>query len=245
MSMSRILLSVTAFLSAFVFTACTANAADMPREEIEQIVQEYILENPEIIREAIYLLQQQAENEKAQQAAEALSGLQDSLNNNVLDPVGGNPDGSITLVEFFDYNCGYCKRVNSVVKALIKENPNLKVVYKEWPILSEASSYAARVALAVNIAAPEQYEELHRAFLSASSLRSEGDIWKVVAKVGIDRSLVESAMSAPEIDQHLEETAMLARQLDITGTPAFVVGDQILKGAYPQEQIQRAIDSQS
>lgn len=236
-----------ALVSAAVLflTACSVQADDMSKEEIEQIVRDYILENPEIIADAIYLLQERAEAEKAQQEAAALSELTDSLMNSEFDPVGGNPDGTITLVEFFDYNCGYCKRSNAVLKTLIENNPNLKVVYKEWPILSEGSSIAARIALAANLALPEQYEDLHRALLESRSLRTEKDVWKVVEKAGLDREAVESKMNAPEIDRHLAQSSALAQQLGITGTPAFVVGDQILKGAYPLERIQEAIDSQS
>lgn len=242
---SRLFLTVTATFGALLIAACSANAEERTQAEIEQIVHDYILENPEIIADAIYVLQERADNEKAQQEAAALTGLQDALTNNPLDPVGGNPDGDITIVEFFDYNCGYCKRVNSVLQALIDENPNLKVVYKEWPILSETSGLAARIALAVNLTTPEKYESLHRALLSVRSLSSEADIWRVVAQQGLDRSAIEASLNAPEIEQHLQQTTALTRQLGITGTPAFVVGDRILKGAYPQEQIQQAIDSQS
>lgn len=232
-------------LGSLMLVACAANADDLSRDEVEQIVRDYILENPEIISDAIHILQERAENEQAAQQAAALTELQGTLFNNDLDPIGGNPEGSLTLVEFFDYNCGYCKRSNSVLQALIAENPDLRVVYKEWPILSETSALAARVALAVNLNQPEYYEALHRAFLDASSLRSEKDVWNVVKKVGADRAVIEPALRAPEVEQHLQQTSVLAQQLGITGTPAFIVGDQILKGAYPQEQIQQAIDSQS
>jgi protein-disulfide isomerase len=203
------------------------------------------MENPEIIADAIYLLQERAEADKAKQASEALQGMQDALTNNELDPVGGNTDGSITIVEFFDYNCGYCKRASGTLKQLIKDNPNLKVVYKEWPILSESSSIAARIALAINQAEPDKYEEFHHALLSARSIRSADDVWKVAEQVGIDRAMAESKLNSPEVEQHLSQTSTLAQSLGITGTPAFVVGDKILKGAYPIEQIQAAIDSQS
>lgn len=236
---------VSLLLGSLLLVACTASADEMSRDEIEEIVRDYILENPEIISEAIYILQERAENEKAQQQADALGQLQDSLFFDANDPVGGNPDGDLTLVEFFDYNCGYCKRANSVLQALIADNPNLRVVYKEWPILSETSAFAARVSLAVNLNQPEHYEAVHRALMSASSLRSQNDVWSIIEKAGVRRADIEPTLSAPEIESHLRQTSALAQQLGITGTPAFIVGDQILKGAYPQEQIQQAIDSQS
>ncbi len=232
-------------LSVLTISACGAQADDFSKEEIEKIVHEYIMENPEIIADAIYLLQERAEAQKAEQESAALKGMSDMLIANPVDPVGGNVDGTITLVEFFDYNCGYCKRSSPVLEALVANNPNLRVVYKEWPILSESSVVAARIALAVNLVQPELYEEFHHALYGAKSLRSADDVWKVAKQVGVDRTLVEANLNSPEVNQHLQQTSTLAQQLGITGTPAFIVGDQILKGAYPIEQIQQAIDSQS
>jgi protein-disulfide isomerase len=231
--------------SVMFATACSVQAEEMSKEAIERIVHEYILENPEIIADAIYLLQARAEEDKAKQESSALQEMQMLLTDNELDPVGGNPDGDITIVEFFDYNCGYCKRASPVLQTLVKNNPNLKVVYKEWPILSESSSTAARIALAVNLVQPEKYEELHHALLSSRSLRSDNDVWKIAESVGVDRKLVEPKLNSPEINLHIQQSTTLAQSLGITGTPAFIVGDKIMKGAYPIEQIQQAIDSQS
>lgn len=231
--------------TALVTSACSAQADDFSKEEIETIVHEYIMENPDIIADAIYLLQEQAENDKARQEAEAMKEMEGSLFNSKYDPVGGNPDGSITLVEFFDYNCGYCKRASETLLQLVENNPNLRVVYKEWPILSEGSSIAAQVALAVNLSQPEKYEAVHHAFLAARSIANAEAAWKIAESVGVDRAAAEAKYNSQEVKNHLAQSSMLAQNLGITGTPAFVVGDRILKGAYPIEQIQEAIDSQS
>jgi protein-disulfide isomerase len=224
------------------FPLMQAQAENMANEDIEKIVHDYILEHPEIIKEAFYVLQEREAAAQAEKESKALSQMSEHLNQSPLDPVGGNPEGTITMVEFFDYNCGYCKRSNATVQALIDANPNLRVVYKEWPILSEASGIAARISLAVHLAAPEKYEDLHRELLNTKALHSDEDIWKVVTSLGIDRSAVEAKLDDPSIDEHLKQTTMLTQQLDITGTPAFIVGDQMLKGAYPVEHIQAAID---
>lgn len=230
--------------SVFMTSACTAQADDFSKEEIETIVHEYIMANPEIIADAIYLLQEQAENDKAKQEAEAMKELEGALFNSKYDPVGGNPEGSITLVEFFDYNCGYCKRASETLLQLIENNPDLRVVYKEWPILSEGSSIAAQVALAVHFSQPEKYEALHHALLGSRSIANIEAAWKIAESVGVDRKAAETKYNSQEVKNHLAQSSMLAQNLGITGTPAFVVGDKILKGAYPIEQIQEAIDSQ-
>lgn len=242
---SKFMTSAAISISVLMASACSVQADDFSKEEIEKIVHEYIMENPEIISDAIYVLQERAEAQKAEQESAALKDMSDMLFANPVDPVGGNAEGTITLVEFFDYNCGYCKRSSPVLEQLVKDNPNLKVVFKEWPILSESSAIAARIALAVNLVQPELYEPLHHELLSASSLRSADDVWKIAKKVGVNQALVEAKLNSPEVNQHLQQTSTLAQQLGITGTPAFIVGDQILKGAYPIEQIQQAIDSQS
>lgn len=232
-------------LAASLALATTATQAEeFSKSEIEEIVHQYILENPEVIAEAIYKLQAMAEQEKAQQQAESLRKMNDLLVNNPVDPVGGNPEGSITIVEFFDYNCGYCKRANDTLQQLIADNPDLKVVYKEWPILSESSTTAAKIALAVNLAYPEKYETFHRAILSTRSVRSENDVWKIVESLELDKEAVQAKLDDPAIQKHLSESTTLAQHLGITGTPAFIVGDSLLKGAYPVEQIQKAIDEE-
>jgi len=225
-----------------LFTACSAQAEEYSKDEIEKIVKEYILENPEIIADAIYILQDRAAQQKNNQEADALSDLNSLIYDNALDPIGGNPEGTVTIVEFFDYNCGFCKRASNTLQTLVKRNPNLKVVYKEWPILSEGSAHAARIALAVNLAFPDQYSSFHHKLLSSSSIRTENDVWKVVAKAGLDRKSIEQQLKSPRVSLHLEQVSSLAQKLGITGTPAFIVGDNVLKGAYPIEDIQKAID---
>lgn len=217
-------------------------ATEYSQQDIEEIVRNYLLTNPEVIVEAINVLQAREEARQAEEAQSALSRLQPQLVNNPLDPVGGNADGSVTIIEFADYNCGFCKRANATLQALIEANPDLRVVYKEWPILSESSEYASRVALATNLIAPSRYEELHNALMNANSLRSEADVWRIVANLRLDRQAIEAQMNAPEVEQHLAETQALARSLGITGTPAFVVGNEVLRGAFPQADIQKAID---
>lgn len=233
-----------ALIPLLALVAVFAQAENLTENDVNQLVRDYILEHPEIVMEAISILQ--AREQAAEQASEneMLAAASDQLINSTNDPVGGNPEGSITLVEFFDYNCGYCKRASATVKALTEANPDLRVVYKEWPILSETSVTAARVSLAISELYPDQYQAYHDALLARpGSLRQDSEIWQVVDSLGLDRAELEGETKADWVQQTLASNQALAQQLKITGTPTFVVGTDILRGAYPQADIQSAIDA--
>lgn len=224
--------------------AVFAQAENLTEDDVNRMVRDYILENPEIVMEAIGILQER--EQAAQQASESelLGSVGEQLTNTDSDPVGGNPDGDVTLVEFFDYNCGYCKRASETVKALTEANPNLRVVYKEWPILSETSVTAARVSLAVSELHPDQYQGFHNALMARpGALRQDSEVWQVVDSLGLNRAELEQEIGADWIQQNLAENRALAQQLNITGTPTFVVGTDILRGAYPEADLQAAIDA--
>ena len=228
-------------------TTLTARAEEMTEEDIERIVRDYLIENPEVIVEALTVLRQREQAAEAEAASESLSNLRDELEQAEHDPVGGNPEGTITLVEFFDYNCGYCKRVNATLKALIEANPDLRVVYKEFPILSATSMTAAKASLALNELYPEKYETFHRQMLDRKgSLQSDDEVWQAIAALDdVDVEAIKAESEKDWVEQTLAENHQLAKQLKITGTPTFVVGNSILRGAYPQGDIQAAIDENS
>lgn len=233
-----------ALIPLLAMVAVFAQAENLTEEDVNQLVRDYILEHPEIVMEAISILQER--EQAAQQASEneRLAAASDQLINSANDPVGGNPDGSITLVEFFDYNCGYCKRAAETVKALTEANPDLRVVYKEWPILSETSVTAARVSLAISELYPDQYQAYHDALLARpGSLQENSEVWQVVDQLGLDREELEAETKADWVQETLASNRALAQQLNITGTPTFVVGTEILRGAYPQADLQAAIDA--
>lgn len=235
-----------ALIPLLMLAAFTAKAEDLTEDDVKRLVRSYLLDNPEVILEAIEILQQREQAVKQAAEGETLSQLSDELIGQKGDPVGGNPNGSITLVEFFDYNCRYCKQANSTVQALIEENPDLRIVYKEFPILSETSVTAARAALAVNALYPEQYETFHRSLLVIrGSLGSDEEVWKQVARLDVDIDEVRAESKKGWIQEALARNHELARKLGITGTPTFVVGDSILRGAFPQADIQQAIEDNS
>lgn len=243
--MKRLRLTLLSLIPCVLLSGFAA-AENLTQADIEQLVHDYLLQHPEVIQQSLNQYEQQ--QAAARQAAEQqrLSGMSEQLERNANDAVIGNPEGSLTLVEFYDYNCGYCKRADSTVQALIDANPDLRVVYKEFPILAETSMTAAQASLALHRLYPEQFEDFHRSLLGRPSLRSDDDVWAAVdATRGVDVEAVRAESQASWIQQTLTQNRQLASDLGISGTPTFVIGGQLLRGAYPQATIQAAIDEAS
>ncbi len=158
------------------------------------------------------------------------------LENDPNAPFIGNVDGDAVIVEFFDYNCPYCKRAAAEVKTLLAEDAGLKVVYREWPILGEGSVFASRAALAAR--AQGKYEELHWALMELRGRATEASVLAAAREVGIDVDQLIVDMDAPEINAHFETTQALAQGLGFTGTPAFVIGNALVPGAVPLAELQ-------
>ena len=210
----------------------TRSAAPTDKAAIEQVVRDYLLENPEILPEAMQRLQQR-------EAQKQLASAGDDLEKACPGAVLGSPAGSVTLIEFTDYACGYCRASVPEVEALIAANPDLKVVIRELPILSPASADAARWALAA--AEQGRFEAFHKAMFAAG--RPDGQSIEQAARAaGLDLDRARRTAAEPRIEAELKQNLTFARQLRIDGTPAFVVGDQMLAGAVGREVLQNAID---
>lgn len=243
--MKRLRLTLLSVLPSLLLSSF-AVAENLTQAQIEQLVHDYLLEHPEVIQQSLdrYEQQQAAARQAAEQ--ERLLAMTEQLEASPYDPVIGNPDGSLTLVEFYDYNCGYCKRADSTVQALIEANPELRVVYKEFPILAETSFTAAQASLAFHKLYPAQFEDFHRSLLGRRSIPNHDAVWDAVADMdGVDVDAVRAESQADWIQQTLTENRRLASGLGVSGTPTFVVGGQLLKGAYPQATIQAVIDDAS
>ena len=199
------------------------------RRDIEEIVRDYILKNPETLVEAVGALQARQEAEKRQRARQAVVAKRGALRWDPSSPVAGNPAGDVTVVEFFDYGCGYCRAVAGPLKALVGEDRQVRVVYKEFPILGRASVMAAEAALASR--AQGKYPEFHEALMKATGPLGWGAITRIAAEVGVDVVRLEQDMKAPEVSATIEGNRALASELGITGTPAFIVGDELVPGA--------------
>lgn len=243
--MKRLRLTLLAFVTSLSFSHFAA-AENLTQAELEQFLHDYLMEHPEVIQQSLDRYQQQQAAARQAAERERLASMTDQLEASPNDPVIGNPDGSLTLVEFYDYNCGYCKRADSTVQALIEANPDLRVVYKEFPILAETSLTAAKASLAFHRLYPDQFEDFHRSLLGRRSLPSDDAVWDTVASMDdIDVAAVQEESQADWVQQTLAQNRQTARDLGVSGTPTFVIGGQLLKGAYPQATIQAAIDEAS
>jgi protein-disulfide isomerase len=207
-------------------------------EAIEALVRQYILEHPEVVVEALQRYEQQQQAAEAERQAAAIVALADQLTADPRDPVIGNPDGDVTLVEFFDYRCGFCKRMTGVLTQLVDEDPNLRVVMKEFPILSRESGQAARAALAG--LRQGKYEAFHFALMEGGAL-TDDEILAIAASVGLDTDELQDAMQDPAIGAALRDNLALAEKIGITGTPAFIVGNTLVPGAVSIEELRAKI----
>lgn len=168
-------------------------------------------------------------------APQSSSELKDSLFRDPDSPVGGNPEGEITIVEFFDYRCAYCKAVAPKLARLVEGDVRIRLIYKEWPILGGSSELAARAALAVH--RQGKYDAFHRHMMAVSGLPTMGLIRSVADELGLDWARLQQDMADPRIDDALVRTKRLAQRIGIVGTPAFVAGNTIVQGAVAPEEL--------
>ncbi|WP_395022859.1 DsbA family protein [Dongia sp.] len=209
------------------------------KTEIEKIVHDYLLKNPEVIREAIQALQAKEEQSKADAQTELVARNKDALFNDPASPVDGNPMGDVTVVEFFDYRCPYCKAVAAPLQKLIEEDKGVRLVMKEFPILGQDSILASQAALAS--VGQGKYWEFHQALMEHKGQFDMEVIKGIAAKVGLDPAKLEADMQGDKIKPAISANHALAKTLDIGATPTFIIGDQVVEGAVPLEQLKELI----
>jgi len=207
---------------------------DLPREAVEEIVREYLLREPEIIMQAIEELQRRREAQAAVEQRDRLAQAREALVGDARDPVLGNPDGDVTLVEFFDYRCGYCRIMAEPLQALLANDPDLRIVMKEFPILGPDSLLAARAALAAH--QQGGYEAMHWALLAANRI-DEAVIRRLAEEQGLDVERLLADMQGEPVIEHIQDNILLAQGLNINGTPSFVIGETVLPGALPVDRL--------
>ena len=216
--------------------------SEAEREAFRAEVRAYLLEHPEVILEAIEILEARRSADQEKQDAELVAAHRDLLFNDPDSWVGGNPEGDVTLVEFLDYRCGYCKRAHPEVEALLQQDQNIRFVVKEFPILGEESVAAARMALAALEIDPSRFEALHDALMSHEGQLTEAAAYQIARNVGYDAEALKARAGQPDIEEQIRENYSLARALGINGTPGFVLGDRIVRGYLPLEEMQAAVD---
>lgn len=211
------------------------SAAPADREAIEAIVRDYLLTNPDIFLEVQQVLQTREEESRAAVQQAAISDNTDLIYNAAHDGIIGNPAGDVTIVEFFDYNCGFCKRGVEDMDALVAADPDLRFVLKEFPILGPDSRAAHIVSMAFRSLAPDQYGAFHRDLMLGGGRATEASAIAAAVRHGVDEAALREEMQNPEITAAFERTFMLADSLSITGTPSYVVGSEVVFGALGQE----------
>jgi protein-disulfide isomerase len=227
---------------AIVLLAGVAHAAEPPaltREQIEQIVREYLIKNPDVVTDALQAAEMKRREEAQRQTQQAIVSQREQLLRDSTSPVGGNVAGDVTVVEFFDYACPHCKTVDAAVKQLVREDPNVRLVYKELPVLGEASVTAARAALA----AREQgkYYALHDALMTSTVPLSDPVVYRLAAQVGLDVDRLKRDMASGPVTAALKKNYSLAETLGVHGTPAFIIGDELVPGAVPLARLKQLV----
>lgn len=219
-----------------------SEAAGLTREQVETIVREYLRDNPEVVIKAIETYQEKQHLAEQQQRKEALSLRRAAIFEDPMAPTNGVTDADVTLVEFFDYQCGYCKKVFPDIMAIMKDDKKLRVVFKELPILGPESVVAARGAIAAN--KQGKYMDYHRAIMDLRGKLSEERILQAAAEAGLDMARLTKDMKAPEVDRYLRSNLQLAQEIGVSGTPAMFIGSQFVPGAIDRETMVQLIEQE-
>lgn len=216
--------------------AAAQELSDQQRQQIEGVVRDYLLKNPEILREAMTALESRVRNENIAKAKDT------SENSGAI--VLGNPKGDVTLVEYFDYNCGYCKRSVDDIRALIKTDPQLRVVLRDFPVLRQESVEAAIVALAASKQlSGDRYLDFHTKLIQSEGVIGQNRALEEARAAGVDLAKLKNEMGEDWVRQALSNTSDIAEQLSLTGTPSFVLGDGIIPGAVGLDTLKEAVSS--
>jgi protein-disulfide isomerase len=215
------------------------------KSEIEQIVRDYLVSHPEVLQEAMAELEKRQAAGEAEKHQAAVKEHAQALFSSPRQVVVGNPKGDVTFVEFFDYNCGYCKRAMSDMLTLMKEDPKLKVVLKEFPVLGPGSVEAAQVAVAVRMQdkTGQKYLQFHEKLLGARGQANKAAALAAAKDVGMNMAQLEKDMAGSEVKETLQESFKLAEALGMNGTPSYVIGDSVVVGAVGLEALREKVNT--
>jgi protein-disulfide isomerase len=218
-------------ISALSMTLPAHALDDQQKKEMGEFIKQYLIENPEIMLEVQDALERKQYETRNAKAAVAVEDNQKAIYASAHDITLGNPKGDVTIVEFFDYNCGYCKRAMSDMETILSTDKNVRFVLKEFPILGPDSLAAHKVSNAVRLLAPEKYPAFHRALLGGQGRASEESAIDVATSLGLKEDAIRKSMAENPNDQSVQEVYQLATNLGITGTPSYIVGNEAVFGA--------------
>lgn len=218
-----------------------ATAQAWSKSDIEGIVRDYLVAHPELLIDMQTALQEKQEKEQQLAQAGTIEQARKQIFHDKDDAVLGNPDGNVTMVEFFDYNCGFCKRALPDMEKLLKTDSDLRFVLKEFPVLGPDSQRAHVVAMAFKALEPGKYAQFHKKLLGGDGRATEDSAIKVALSLGADETALRKAMKDPKIEQVISQNYQLANQLQITGTPSYVIGNEVIPGALGSDVLEEKI----
>jgi protein-disulfide isomerase len=221
--------------------------SDDQRHEIEGIIKNYLISHPEVMQDVMAAMDKQQKEAEAEKARATIKDNNATLFNSAHQVVLGNPQGNVTMVEFFDYNCGFCKRAMADMLDLLKTQPNLKFVLKEFPVLGEGSVEAAHVAVAARMQDPagKKYLEFHQKLLGGRGAADKARALAVAKEVGYDMARIEKDMNSDEVKATIDENMKLADALGVNGTPSYVVGDELVVGAVGLDALKEKLGAEN
>ena len=241
--------TLTAFIISYILAlpAVAFDVTDMSDKEraiFRDEIRSYLMENPKVIMEAVAVLEQRQGQEQMQADIVLVTNNAEQIFNDGYSFVGGNPEGDITLVEFVDYRCGYCKKAHGEVTKLLKTDGNIRIILKEFPILGEQSLLASRFAIATKqISGAQAYKGIADALMTFEGEINMRNLRRLASTFGLDADGIEAQMDSPEVMQEIVQTRTLAQQLQISGTPTFIMQDELLRGYLPYDQMKELIDA--
>lgn len=240
---------VLSTLAAFLFAAAPALAfdisamSDTERAEFRAEIRAYLLENPEVIFEAVQILEDRQAQEQANADKDIIAANAAAIFEDGHSWVGGNPQGDITIVEFMDYRCGFCRRAAPEVEKLLASDGNVRLVIKEFPILGEQSVIMSRFAIATQqVAGDAAYKDIHDVLLELNGDVSDARLRRLADDLGLDAEAILAQMGSSDVTEVIAQNRALAQSLSISGTPSFIVEDELVRGFLPADQMQMVID---
>ncbi len=243
--MYRVVLLLAALFAAFASAPSFAagSFSDAQRAEIEGIVKDYLVnKNPEVMAEGLQKLDQRRHEEMATKAKEKVATEHDKIFSDPATPVGGNPNGSVTIVEFYDYGCGYCKMGEEAIEKVMKEDKDIKFVYKNYPILGPSSLEAAKAGLAS--VRQGKFAAFHSALMNIKERLTSEAIYKTAKSVGLDVAKLKKDMASKEIGDAVEASLKLGQDIGAQGTPYFIINETVYPGVLQYEQLKGVVDTE-